>query len=82
MAKKRRKKLNLRGKSSGGSEHRSKKRSSTKGKHEKGKATKRKSYGGEKGDTIRRYPRKRWKGYKGPWPPPEKPESFNVEENE
>lgn len=66
------KKIDLKGKSSGGSEHKSKKRPSTKRKHQKGRAAKRESYGGERGDVSRRYPRKKWKGYKGPWPPPEK----------
>ena len=65
------KKLDLKGKSSGGSEHESKKRPSTKRKHQKGRATKRKSYGGEKADDGRRYPRKRPGDWKGSWPPHE-----------
>jgi TPR repeat protein len=75
MAKKKTKKLDLKGKSSGGSEHKSKKRPSTKGKHQKGHAAKRQSYGGEKADDGRRYPRRRPKGWTGPWPLPEESET-------
>jgi hypothetical protein len=67
--KKKTKKVNLKGKSSGGAEHKKGKRKSTKEKHTKGQATKQKSYGGEKGDVLRPYPRRRPIGYKGPWPP-------------
>src|SRR5262249_44824666 len=69
---KRRKKYDVKGKSTAGKEHASRKRPSTTAKHQKGRAEKRKSYGGEKGDMRRSYPRKKYKGYKGPWPPPEK----------
>ena len=44
-------------------------RPSTKDKHEKGKARKRRDRGGEKGDDRRRPPRTRPDGWKGPWPP-------------
>ncbi|NAS12894.1 RHS repeat domain-containing protein, partial [Poritiphilus flavus] len=54
---------------SGGAEHTKGKRNSTKGKHERGRARKSRDRGGEKGDTGRRYPRKRPPGWKGPWPP-------------
>jgi hypothetical protein len=75
MPKKTKKKVDLKGKSSGGSEHSSKKRQSTKEKQLKGRATKQKSYGGEKGDVNRELPRRRWRGYKGPWPLPQEVES-------
>jgi hypothetical protein len=69
------KKVDLKGKSSGGAQHTKGKRKSTKQKHTKGQATKKKSYGGEKGDTSRPYPRKRPIGHKGTWPPKEEPDS-------
>ena len=53
----------------GGSEHVNKKRPSTKKKHEDGIARKGKNRGGEKGDKNRRPPRRKPKGWKGPWPP-------------
>src|SRR5713101_3662293 len=75
MGKKTKKKIDVKGRSAGGSEHTSEKRPSTTGKHQESRATKRKSYGGEKGDDGRRYPRKRPKEWLGPWPPPEETES-------
>lgn len=53
------------------SEHKKNARPSTKGKHQKGKAAKKKSRGGEKGDDKRDVPRRRPDGHKGPWPPTE-----------
>ena len=54
---------------SGGAEHTKGARESTRAKHEKGQARKRRDRGNEKGDEFRRYPRKRPWRYKGPWPP-------------
>jgi hypothetical protein len=71
LSSKKKKKIDLLGRSSGGSEHTSEKSPSKTGRHQKGKATKRKSYGGEKGDERRPLPRRRYRGYKGPWPPPD-----------
>jgi RHS repeat-associated protein len=53
---------------SGGEEHTSGARPSTKEKHQKGRARKARDYGGEKGDKSRRPPNKRPHGYKGSWP--------------
>ena len=55
------------------SEHTKGARPSTKQDHQTGTARKRRDKGGEKGDERRRPPRKRPKGWKGPWPP-KKPE--------
>ena len=55
--------------SSGGSENTQSPRNSTKNKHQDGQAQKKKARGGEKGDHKRKAPRKRPKGFKGPWPP-------------
>lgn len=55
--------------SSGGSEHTSGARESTRKKHEEGQARKQKDRGGEKGDKNRRLPRNPPKGWRGPWPP-------------
>jgi hypothetical protein len=84
VAKRKKKKLDLKGKSSGGSEHKSKKRPSTEEKHQKGLAAKRQSYAGERGDDSRRCPRKKWKGYKEPWPPEQSqtPPHTEIEEEE
>lgn len=54
---------------SGGSEHKDGSRESTREKHEKGDARKKKDRGGEKGDQRRRDNLKRPKHWKGPWPP-------------
>ena len=50
------KKIDLTGKSSGGTEHGSSEGESTRNKHEEGQATKGQDYGGEKGDARRGYP--------------------------
>jgi hypothetical protein len=55
--------------SSGGAEHKSKKRPSTRAKHQAGQAAKIKSRGGEEGDIRRDYPRKPPKYWRGGWPP-------------
>jgi hypothetical protein len=73
VAKKKSKKIDIEGRTSGGAPHKKSKRKSIKQKHEKGWATKRKSYGGEKGDAARPYPRKRPIGHKGAWPPQDGP---------
>lgn len=44
-------------------------RPSTKEKHQRGDATRKRNRGGEKGDENRDLPRIRPSGYKGPWPP-------------
>jgi hypothetical protein len=62
------KKPDIKGRKSGGAEHLAGKRKSTRPTHESGRATKRKSYGGEKGDEERRVPRRKPKGWSGPWP--------------
>jgi RHS repeat-associated protein len=49
--------------------HRKGKRESARGRHEQGEARTQRDRGGEKGDVRRRAPRKRPKGWKGPWPP-------------
>ncbi|HKZ03093.1 MAG TPA: RHS repeat-associated core domain-containing protein, partial [Pyrinomonadaceae bacterium] len=56
--------------------HRSRRRKSTEKKHQEGTARKKRDYGGEKGDVVRRPPRRppRGKTPKGGWPPkPTKP---------
>lgn len=55
--------------SSGGKEHTSNSRPSTKNKHESGQSAKKKSRGGESGDEQRDFPRKRPKNWRGGWPP-------------
>jgi RHS repeat-associated protein len=50
-------------------EHTKNARPSTKGKHQMGQARKKADYGGEKGDTRRRYPQQRPNNWKGSWPP-------------
>ena len=54
--------------SSGGKEHTSNKRPSTRGKHEKGQSRSKRDYGQEKGDKRRGKPRKRPRNWKGSWP--------------
>ena len=49
--------------------HRSNARESVRERHEKGDARRARDRGGERGDARRRLPRKRPKGWKGPWPP-------------
>jgi hypothetical protein len=49
--------------------HRTNIRPSTEQKHQEGEARKTRDRGGEKADQKRGYPRKRPKGWKGPWPP-------------
>jgi hypothetical protein len=49
--------------------HRTNRAPSNREKHENGVARRGGDYGGEKGDTNRRPPRKRPRGWKGPWPP-------------
>jgi RHS repeat-associated protein len=49
--------------------HKKDARASTEQKHEEGEARKSQDRGGEKGDAVRRPPRKRPYGWKGPWPP-------------
>ena len=53
----------------GGEEHVQGARESTRGKHEAGKTRKLRDRGGEKGDSNRVIPRRRPRGWKGPWPP-------------
>ena len=55
------------------SEHTKGRRPSSRGKHQKGKRRKHIDRGGEKGDKVRRPPRKRPPDYKGPWPPMKPP---------
>jgi len=50
-------------------EHTKNARKSTQQKHEDGAARKLRDRGGEKGDDARDPPRRRPKGYRGPWPP-------------
>jgi hypothetical protein len=69
-----RKKVDLKDQTTGGAKHKKGKRASTKLDHEYGDARKRRDYGGEEGDERRRYPRRKPKGWKKPWPP-ESPES-------
>jgi len=52
----------------GGTEHTSGARKSTQQDHEAGKARKQRDRGGEKGDKDRQSPRRRPKGWRGPWP--------------
>jgi hypothetical protein len=52
----------------GGAEHTSGARKSTEQDHQAGKARKQRDRGGEKGDKERPPPRRRPKGWKGPWP--------------
>jgi hypothetical protein len=63
--------------SSGGKEHTSNARPSTKAKHEAGQAAKKKSRGGEAGDSNRDYPRRRPINWSGGWPP----KKFEIIEN-
>jgi RHS repeat-associated protein len=49
--------------------HKTRKRESTRGKHERGEARAKRDYGREKGDMRRGWPRKPPPGHKGPWPP-------------
>jgi hypothetical protein len=55
--------------SAGGAEHNSNARKSTEQQHQQGKARKLRDRGGDKGDDTRGFPRRRPKGYKGPWLP-------------
>lgn len=63
-------------------DHRKDARPSTKGKHQKGQARKKKDRGGEKGDARRQqngmYGRKPPPGHKGPWPPRDDNNNFNM----
>jgi Sel1 repeat len=64
------KKIDLTGLKPGGQPHNVNPRGSTKDDHEEGERKRKMSFGGEKGDANRPYPRKRpanWPG--GPWPP-------------
>jgi hypothetical protein len=62
----------------GGSEHRKRKRPSTKGKHQRGKARKSQEREWDPDDPRWRPPRRKPKGYKGAWPPPEEQEGEGV----
>jgi len=53
----------------GGAQHKKNKRRSTKERDEFGKARKQRDRGQEGGDLERKLPRRRPKGFKGPWPP-------------
>ena len=53
----------------GGEEHTSGARPSTGDKHDLGKDRKKTDRGGERGDDARDWPRRRPKGWTGPWPP-------------
>ncbi len=57
----------LEGLISGGAEHKKGARASTKSKHQKGQANKKKARGGEKGESLP--PRKRPDNWRGSWPP-------------
>ncbi len=58
---------------SGGSEHRSGARPSTRERHQEGQARQNRDWGGERADDRRRAPRRPPSGWRGPWPPPEWP---------
>ncbi len=55
--------------SAGGEEHQEGARESTREKHEDGQARRQRDRGGERGDRNRRLPRRKPRGWKGPWPP-------------
>jgi hypothetical protein len=55
----------------GGEQHKTGKRRSTLDKHQRGRSRKKRDREGEQADRFRSRPRRKPRGWKGPWPPKE-----------